>query len=149
MRVDTTPLQAQSAHTPPSTANNLVRMAPEGGPRPSPRATKNTRGRRRRRFNVGSIAGFNGRSGFSSRPTHSEAKGGCPMNLRIYRALAVASSLLGCAGAQEAGAPKGVPPQIAAIEIAGREQATTPSCDLPFEPERQVVKPLHLGKCTE
>jgi hypothetical protein len=71
------------------------------------------------------------------------------MNLRIYRALAVAGSLLGCTGAQDAGAPKGMPARVAAIEIAGRAPATTPSCDLPFEPEGQVVKPLHLGQCTE
>jgi hypothetical protein len=72
------------------------------------------------------------------------------MNLRICHALAVAGSLLGCAGAQAAGAPTDVPPAAAAITVAGRAPATTPSCDEPSKPERQVVKPLqHLGMCTE
>jgi hypothetical protein len=71
------------------------------------------------------------------------------MNLGIYRAMAVASLLLGCAGTQEAGAPKGLPSQVAAIGIAGHARAANPSCGLPSESEVRVVKPPRLGMCTE
>jgi hypothetical protein len=71
------------------------------------------------------------------------------MNLRICHALMVAGPLFGCAGAQAPRAPKDVPPLAAAVMVSDRALATNPSCGEPSRAERQVVTPLHLGKCTE
>jgi hypothetical protein len=70
------------------------------------------------------------------------------MNLRIC-ALTVAGSLFGCAGAQATGAPKDMSPLAPPVMVADQAPATNPSCGEPSRPAQQVVKPLHLGKCTE
>ena len=72
------------------------------------------------------------------------------MNLRPFQALTLAASLLGCAGAQPAGARGDVPPTTAALAGQYRALAATPSCDEPPKPERRAVPHmLGGGMCTE
>jgi hypothetical protein len=63
-------------------------------------------------------------------------------------ALTIAGSAFGCVGTPATDSATGVRPEASSIAIAARSPAAPPSCE-PVKIERQVVRPLHLGMCTE
>jgi len=63
-------------------------------------------------------------------------------------ALMIAGSVFGCVGTPATDSATGERPEANSVAIAARAPASPPSCE-PVRIERPVVRPLHLGMCTE